>query len=232
MPFMLPLAALSIGAAPVPMGMFQTWNAYRKAPIDFTSGGVSVHVEALPCPTRPVGDSKCAFEGYNNQAQVTVRAPVIAPVSVDTDPQGSYARIAVVRFGRDDPRPGLIIESQSGGSGGDLTAQVMVPDRAGYRILPIQRPDGGRLQGEIADRPRDVSGDGKINLILQDAGFDSAFGCNACTPRPPRIFTVRDGRVVDESRDPALRPIFVADMARLRPICLSRRADRNGACAA
>lgn len=234
MRFVLPLALLLIGAAPasVPMGRFQTWLSSGKAPIDVMSGGVAVHVEALPCPARPVGDSTCRWEGYDNRALVTVRAPGIAPVSVTTDPQSSYARVAVVRFGRDDPRPGVIIESQSGGSGGDLTVQLVVPDSAGYRVLPLTRSDGGRVQGEIADAPRDVSGDGRTDLVLRDASFANVFGCNACTPRPPRIFPVKQGRVVDESRDPALRSVFVADMARLRPLCLSRRDYRNGACAA
>lgn len=234
MRFMLPLAALLIGAAPasVPMGRFQTWLSSEKVPIAITSDGVAVHVEALPCPARPVGDSSCRWGGYNNQALVTVRAPGLAPVSVTTDPQASHARIAVVRFGRADPRPGVIIESQSGGSGGDLTVQLLVPVGAGYRVLPLTRSDGGRIQGEIADGPRDVSGDGRIDLILHDGAFANVFGCNACTPRPPRVFAVKQGRVVDESRDPTLRSVFADDMARLEPLCLSKQDYRNGACAA
>lgn len=46
------------------------------------------------------------------------------------------------------------------------------------------------------------------------------------------MFAVKHGRVVDESRDPALRSVFAADMARLEPRCLSKETDRNGACAA
>ena len=228
------LAVLLIGAAPgaVPVGKFQTWLSFKKASIDFVSGGVRVHVEALPCPARPIGDSSCAWEGYNNQGAVTVSASGAVPLTVTTDRQSAYARIAVVRFQRHDPRPGVIVESQYGGSGGVLTVQLIVPTDTGFRAVPIERRDGAYLEGQIDDFPRDVSGDGRIDLKLQDSAFDSVFGCNGCTPRPPMLFTLKDGTVIDESRDPALRGVFVRDMARLAPICLSGKRYRNGACAA
>jgi hypothetical protein len=231
---MLAFAGFLVGAAPaeVPVGKFQSWQAYQKTPIDFTSGGVRVHVEAVPCPRQPIGDGTCRWEGYNNQGVVTVSAPGMAPLSVTTDRQGAYARIAVVRFRTGDSKPGVIIESQFGGSGGDLTAQLLIPGDTGYRAVPVNRQDGAYLQGELADFPRDLSGDGRIDLKLEDGGFDSVFGCNGCTPRPPQLFAVKDGIVVDESRDPALRGVFAADMARLAPLCLSHARYRNGACAA
>ena len=102
---MLVLACLLMGAAPaqVPVGRFQIWLAYKKAPLAFTSGGVTVHVEALPCPSQPVGDA-CRWDGYNNQAAVTVSAPGVTPVTVRTDNQSEYVRLAVVQFERSDPR--------------------------------------------------------------------------------------------------------------------------------
>ncbi|MBJ6122716.1 hypothetical protein [Sphingomonas mollis] len=230
----LAFVGLLIGAAPidVPIGRFQTWNSFEKRPAAFISGGVSVRVEALPCPAQPDGDSSCRWEGYNNQAAVTVSAPGVVPRSITTDRQSAYVRIAVVRFRESDSRPGLIIESQYGGSGGDMRAQLVMPSGNGYRVLPMDLPHGQRLQGEIANAPRDLSGDGRIDLKLEDGSFESVFGCNACTPRPPRLFTVKDGKLVDESRDPALRIVFATDMARLAPICLSKTRYRNGACAA
>lgn len=230
----LAVICLLIGAAPaeVPRGKFQTWFPSGRTPGDFISDGVKIHIEALPCPARPIGDSTCAVEGFNNQAAVTVTGAQSASLSVTTDPQSSYARFAVVRFGRNDTRPGVIIESQSGGSGGSLTAQVLIPEGDGYRAVDVGHQHGSALQGELADFPTDVSGDGIIDLKLEDGAFDSAFGCNACTPRPPKLFAVKDGEVVDESRDPALRTVFAKDMARLAPICLSKASDRNGPCAA
>ena len=230
------LASFLIGAAPTPtpvsVGAFQTWLSSKKVPLNFVAGGVSVHVEALPCPAAPVGDSTCRWEGYNNQGSVTVSFPGVAPLTVNTNGASAYARIAIVRFDRRDPRPGVIVESQSGGSGGNMTAQLIIPSSDGFRALPLGRSDTRDVQGEIANYPSDVSGDGRIDLQLEDAAFESVFGCNACTPRPPRVFTVKNGEVVDRSGDPSLRAVFAADMARLAPQCLSERPDRNGACAA
>lgn len=231
----LAILGLLIGAAPppqVPLGTFQTWLSFKKVPIAFTSGGVTVRVAALPCPVPSIGDSTCRFDGYNNQAIVTVSSDKVATLSVTTDRQSGYARIAVVRFDSRDSRPGLIIESQYGGSGGDMTAQLLVPSGNSYRVVPMMGQSGAYLQGELPDGVGDLSGDGKIDMKLEDGAFDSAFGCNACTPRPPRLFTVTHGELVDESRDPALRGVFAADMARLAPACLSNARYRNGACAA
>lgn len=227
------LLCLLIAAAPaeVPIGRFQTWLPSDKVPLAFTSGGVAITVMPLPCPAHPVGDDTCRWDGYNNQGAVTVSAPGAAPITVRTDASGSYARIAVATLRRGDPRPGVIIESQWGGSGGELTLQVLVPTPDGYRVAS-SKAAGIRLQGRIDDAPRDLSDDGRIDLVLADPAFDSVFGCNACTPRPPLIVTVRDGRLVDESRDPALRAVFRADMAQLQSVCLSGSSERNGACAA
>ena len=230
----LALAMMLVGAAPaeVAPGTFRTWSAFRRMPLDFTSDGIGIHVAALPCPPDQHADTTCGWEGYNNRAAVTVAAPGMVPRTIKTGRAGAYARIAVVRFDTRDPRPGVIVESQSGGSGGDLTVQLLVPHGRTYRSLAFGEERVDHVQGEILDHPRDLSGDGRIDLVLTDGNFDSVFGCNACTPRPPKIFTVRHGKVVDESRDAALRPVFLADMALLAPLCRADESDRNGACAA
>ena len=229
----LAVLGLLIGAAPaeVPTGRFQEWRSWEKKPLTFTSGGVTVAVTPLPCPAQSRGDDTCSWEHFNNQAEVTVTAPGVVSLTVKTDREGAYARIAVAKLRHDDPRPGIIVESQSGGCSGDLTLQLIVPTPDGYTVATSEAA-GIRLQGQIEDGPRDLSGDGKIDLVLQDPAFGTVFGCNACTPRPPLIVTVGAGRLVNESRDPALRPVFLADMARLRPRCFSTDRDRNGACAA
>ena len=232
---LLALAWFLTGAASadVPIGTFQTWASYKKLPLDFTSGGVSVHVEAMPCSNPPAIESEsCHYDQFNNQAFVTVGGRGVAPMTVLTDKQSAYARIAVVRFDQHDPRPGVIVESQYGGSGGKLTLQLLVPRSNSYQSLSLEDYNGADLQGQLADSPQDLSADGRIDLKLEDGAFESVFGCNACTPRPPVLFAVKAGKVVDESRDPALRGVFATDMARLAPTCLSNKRYRNGACAA
>jgi hypothetical protein len=232
MPLILSILLLGAAPADVPVGQFREWLSFKKQSLDFTSDGVTVHVAPLPCPAKPVGDTSCRWDGFNNQGSVTVSAPGIQPLTVTTDRQSDYARIAVVRFEPHDQRPGVIVESQYGGSGGELTVQLLLPVGDGYRAVPMVRRGGGILEGQTADFPIDRSGDGRVDLILEDAAFDTTFGCNACTPRPPRIFAVIRSVPTDESDDPALRGVFAADMARLAPGCLSNTSGRNGTCAA
>lgn len=225
------LALIGTAAASVPPGAFQTWMPSERAPLTFTSQGVTVSVASAPCPEPAIGDTTCRWDGYNNQGVLIVTAPGLPPVRVLTDRQSMYARIAVVQLDRRDAAPGVVIESQSGGSGGDMTALALAPMSTGFRVVPLA-PAWGRLQGQIASRPADLSGDGVTDFVLADARFDSVFGCNACTPRPPVVLAISNGALKDESRDPALAGVFRRDMVRQRARCASTTPDRNGACAA
>ncbi|MGR6331451.1 hypothetical protein ACU5AX_20510 [Sphingomonas sp. XXL09] len=113
-----------------------------------------------------------------------------------------------------------------------MTAQFLIPNATGYKVAAFNAADRDSLQGKFPDASKDISGDGAIDLRLDDGRFDSRFACNGCSPRPPRFFTVKNGEVVEESRDPTLRKAFAGEMKRLEPLCLSDKPDRNGACAA
>lgn len=229
------LALLLLATAPasvrpdgeeVAPGAFRFWSP-RSGQAAWTSDGVHIAIAPAPCDTPPQTEG-CRWDPQNNQGEVTITAPGKAPVTVRTDSQSSYYRIAVVRLEAADTRPGVVIENESGGSGGDVREQLLLPSGNGYReaILP------GHLQGELPKTLADISGDGAIDFVLGDGNFDGVFGCNACTPRPPIVLTLRHGIPVDVSREPAYAPVFRKDMARLRPICLSDKRYRNGACAA
>ncbi|SEN56638.1 hypothetical protein SAMN05192583_3083 [Sphingomonas gellani] len=233
------LGAASIPAQEAPVGHFRTWASSDRKALIFTSGGVTVQVEALPCPAKPPhsDDSSCSWEGYNNQAAVTVSALGLPSQRTLTDGASSYVRIAAVRLRRDDVRPAVVIDSESGGSGGGSWITVLAPDAGGYRSVELRRGEAGggmdrNLQGQIGDNPIDRTGDGVVDFVVRDPRFDSAFGCNACTPRPPVVLSVVNGRAVDLSADSSARGVFAADMARLRAGCVSSQRGRNGICAA
>lgn len=220
----------------MPLGTFHEWLGYDRQPLRFVSGGIEVSVEALPCSTNTNPDSTCRFEGYNNQAAITVTAHGVPPFTFISSNQASSVRVAVAWIDRRDPRPGVVIDNQSGGSGGETRVSVLQPQGNGYRAVPITQrngrsSDGGMLEGQIANGVGDVTGDGRIDLILLDPAFDSTFGCNACTPRPPLVLSVINGHAVDLSADPAARPIFERDMAPRQAACRSQH-DRNGDCVA
>lgn len=235
------LSAMVVGAAPppveVPVGKFETWLSSKKAPLHFSSGGLDIAVVPLPCPPDAGGDSTCNWEGYNNQAQVRVSVAGATPFTVTTDSAAESVRLAAVRLTAGDRRPAVIIDNDSGGSSGDSWVTVLVPTGAGFRTVTVTRRAGDEmtrdLQGEIADDPRDLSGDGVVDFVMEDSSFAYTFGCGACTPRPPVVLSVIDGKSVDLSADASVRAVFARDMVKLRPLCFAGGdSDRNGACAA
>lgn len=229
------IVLLALGAAPpvehVPVGAFRTWGVRPTVPLGFSSGGLAITVTARPCPVPPDTEG-CRDDGSNNQATITVAALGLAPFAMLSDPQASFVRVAAVRLDRLSPRIGVAVDNQHGGSAGLTTATVIAPVPGGFRAVRLQRADGGWVEGRLADRPRDVSGDGIVDFVLEDASFDGTFGCNACSPRPPVVLSVVGGRSVDLSARASVRPVFAADIAPVRAMCRSTHADRNGNCAA
>jgi hypothetical protein len=213
----------------VAAGAFRFWSP-REGPQHWNSDGVRIDIAPAPCATPPRTEG-CRFDPQNNQAAITVTATGQPAFHVLGDRAASYYRVAVLRLARGDARPAIVIENDSGGSSGDVREQLLLPDGAGYRIAWLPER-WGVLQGSLAPRLADMSGDGRIDFVLEDGRFAYAFGCGACTPRPPRVFTLRGGVPVDVSTEPAYAAVYRKDMARLLPICTSHRADRNGACAA
>lgn len=220
----------------VPPGQFQQWFPSQKY-WNFRSAGLRVSIAPLPCDAAHPSEG-CRFERLNNQAVVTVTAKGMAPLRVETDNQSAWYRLAVVKIDRRDRLPGVIIENDSGGSAGSVVLYAIKP--VGHRFQRVvleQRVNGVAqpwlLEGDIADNPWDLSRDGVIDIVARDGQFAFAFGCNACTPRPPVIFTIRNGQGVDVSRDPAFAPIFRRDMKQNAAGCRNRKERyRNGACAA
>lgn len=228
------LSASSIKPVPsgrtVAMGKFQLWLPDQRH-WEFVSGGLRVAIEPAPCDAAHQSEG-CRYDPVNNQAIVTITAPGRAPFRVETDNQASYYRLAVVRLDRGDPRPSVVIENDWGGSAGIVADYVVAPRDAGFRLINLApRGSSFMLKGELPDDPRDLSGDGVIDFVLSDPRF-SPFGCHACTPSLPQIFTVRGGQGIDMSRKPAFAPLFRKDFAPNRSKCASHDANRNGACVA
>ncbi len=213
--------------AQVPDGTFRFWQPSAGV-ATWISAGVRIRIEPAPCRTPPQTEG-CSFDHVNNQPLVTVTAPGLPEYRTLGDSQSSFYRIAVARLQPGDSRPGIVLENQSGGSGGDVREQILFPEGTGYReqFLPVH------LQGELPARLSDLSGDGAVDFVLGDGSFDGAFGCNACTPRPPRVLSFRNGAVVDVSREHAYAGVFQRALPGLRDRCFDRHQRyRNGSCAA
>lgn len=220
-------AVAKSGPDTVPTGTFRAWMP-RDGRVAWISGGVRIQIEPAPCATPPQTEG-CRFDPQNNQPMVTVRAPGLPGYRVLGDRQSGWYRIAVVRFERGDARPGVVIENQSGGSSGDVREQLLIPRGRSFRQTWLP----GYLQGELPGRLKDLSGDGRIDFVLGDGAFAYAFGCNACTPRPAIVLTVRHGRPIDASRLPGYAAAFRPDLPVFRKRCFDlAQRYRNGSCAA
>jgi hypothetical protein len=235
LPVLALVAALSLvspapaqpAAEQVPVGTLRFWKP-GDGRVAWQSGGVHIQIEPAPCETPPQTEG-CRWDPQNNQPLVTVTAPGLPAYRALGDDQSSFYRIAVVRFEPGDARPGIVIENQSGGSAGGVREQLLIPERQGFRqaFLP------GQLQGELPAQLSDLSGDGRIDFVLGDGRFAYQFGCGACTPRPAVVLTVRHGKPVEVSREPAYGRVIREDMKTLRARCFDRHERyRNGSCAA
>ena len=126
----------------------------------------------------------------------------------------------------------MVVDNQWGGSAGITAVTVIEPEVGGFRAVPLEHDGSTELVGEVSVLPRDLLKDGRIGFVLEAPGFNFSGECNACTRGVPLVLTVRGGRSLDISADPALRPLFAHDLPAHRRICVSTIRERNGNCAA
>jgi hypothetical protein len=89
--------------------------------------------------------------------------------------------------------------------------------------------DLGQWDGDDVPAPRDL-GDGKPPvLIFGDNAFLYAFTSYAGSGMPLKAFRIDDGKMVDVTTDPALKPLHEKEMLEYRKSCVEDHD--NGACA-
>ncbi len=230
------LPALLLGAAPQPsatktMGVFQTWGIHPASPVAIVAGGLMVEVAATPCKL-PAQNEGCNFDKVSNQATITVTRPGVAPFEMISNPQASFVRVAVIHLAPGTGRSAVVVDNQWGGSAGLTAVTVIEPVAHGFRAVPLKHHDSRELTGEVSLLPRRLVKDGRLVFVLKARGFNFSGECNACVPGTPLVLAVRDGRSIDISADPAVRPLFAHDLPAHRRICVSAERDRNGNCAA
>ncbi|MBB5715095.1 hypothetical protein [Sphingomonas aerophila] len=109
---------------------------------------------------------------------------------------------------------------------------VIEPVVGGFHAVPLEHDGSTKLFGEVAMLPRRLMKEGQPGFVLEAPGFNHSHECNACVPRPPLVLTIRDGRSVDISASPSVRPLFARDLTAHRRVCFSTERERNGSCAA
>lgn len=231
------LGLLSIGAAPVPPAPWPLEAYVRWQPEwgarDVEAGRLRVRVEPKRCgEDRPASEACTRGDLY---LEATVSAPGKAPVTLRGEP-GVAAWIGIGKLAATDAGPSAILISEDGGSAGCVQIDVAAARASGFRAarLTADARDHGTICGVDPDRlawPQDRTGHGRAEFLLRDPRFYCAFTSCAGTWYPPRVIAFDGARSLDVSGDPALLPLYRADMARARAACERETAEAQGACA-
>lgn len=139
---------------------------------------------------------------------------------------GYTHRISAVRNIAGAP-PVVMLQSFSGGAHCCNTVQL-----AGLSGGKMKLIDLGSWDGDEIPVPTDLNGDGQADFVERDNAFLYAFAAYAMSYAPPTILNVTGGRIVDVSRKPAYRRLYLDEMATAGAVCRTALdgMDRNGAC--
>ncbi|CAN7272284.1 hypothetical protein LJR219_001233 [Phenylobacterium sp. LjRoot219] len=119
--------------------------------------------------------------------------------------------------------PILLFRSWSGGAHCCFAYLAATPTADGWRVAKL-----GVWDGSAAPDPKDVDGDGRLELVGRDPRFLYRFGSYADSLPPPIIYELRDGHLDDASANPKYRSFFKAKIPEYRVRCQTGSA---GACA-
>lgn len=128
-----------------------------------------------------------------------------------------FNRLGNVFIAEMDPAngyPEVIVEEYTGGA--HCCTQIWVVrapakwSRGRWRALDLGGFDGGDF------KPRDLDGDGLAELKLHDGAFLYLYSSYVGSYPPPKILSVRHGKVVDLTRKASMRPILRREEARMR----------------
>jgi hypothetical protein len=200
----------------IPLGEEIFWSAIR--PTVFRSGNLRIYFREIRT-NRP-------FDPYIVSISQPGRRPVY--LRFEQAPIGC-CKISVRQLDRSGARY-VMIEGFSGGQGCCIDQYVATPDARHPRAVLL-----GEFEAETYSvfEDRDLDGDGRMDFLRSDDGFDGRFTWNNVSAMPPRIWNVIDGRPVDVSAAPRFRQVFRRYMADQRGECLQGDARwRNASCAA
>lgn len=230
MRLLLALAALFISVAPAAapaqprrapqvinarLGTNVTWSRERHPhPVTYRFGDVTLEVRAV------------ADEGLY-APRVTVRQGRSSAVMTGASASPTYEHMLGV--GLLDRRGTRFVYFQSftGGAHCCNEKQAAIITARGIRVIQLGDFDGGPDDAF----PRDLDGDGTVDLVERDNSFLYTFASYAGSFAPPQIFNIVGNRTVDVSARPGFRRLFRGAMNEARPACVEPGTDRNGACA-
>jgi len=160
-------------------------------------------------------------------AQLRVRAPSGETTSVHG--QVGYptpsAKFAVGKLDSSSTTKQVIVTSYTGGLHCCTKVTVLELIDGKWRKIELGLWDGDPLP----EFPADADGDGTPDFVFKDDRFDYAFAPYSDSHKPPRIFNIDGGRVMDVGHDARFDPVYEAEMKHAHAGCLKHK---NAACAA
>jgi hypothetical protein len=187
-------------------------------PVVFRSGNLRIYFRGI--------DTSRPYNWYF----ATVARPGRRPVSLRF--QSSFAgccTVSVKRLDRSGARY-VTIRGFSGGMHCCSDQYVIAADARRPRMRMLGSFDAAPSS---VDEDRDIDGDGTVDFLRSDNGFNYQFGGYQESELPPQIWNLIDGRLFDVSSMPPFREVFVRFMAQERDGCLRGvPMVRNAACAA
>jgi hypothetical protein len=160
-------------------------------------------------------------------AFLSVRSPTGETASIHGQ-AGYPVPSAGFGVGRLDPKsstPQVIFTSYTGGLHCCTKITVLTLLEGKWQRIEFGLWDGDPLPVF----PSDVDGDGTPDLVLKDDRFDYAFAPYTESHKPPRIFNISGGRIVEVGQARRYDHLYQAHMKRTHALCLKKK---NGACAA
>lgn len=211
-----------------------TWSGSASAQLsrsivfEDTPGTVTLNHEGVEVTLQPDATED---EGVI-EVSAFIQVPGLPPpiVREDTPVSGFHPRwVGIGRLSTTDPAPAVLLGGFTGGAHCCATLRAVIPDNGRLRVLDFPTRDGGTED----TFPKDLDGDGTVDIVLQDDSFRYQFASGAGSWSPPTAYNIYRGQIVNVTTQPGYRRLF-ADYAReAKTACSDRRnSDRNGACAA
>lgn len=157
-------------------------------------------------------------------AVMNIRGP---GASVFTDLGGpntdGSAKFGVFRLDSGVKTPQIVFTSFTGGAHCCVRVDILSYDGLRWRRIEAGASNGGLLS------LYEKHGDAAPALVFGDDRFVYAFASYAESRQPIRVFSFRAGRLIDVSEAWTYKPLYLAEMGKLRGDC---EQHANGACAA
>ena len=159
---------------------------------------------------------------------LVIEMPGYPPFTIDPGENDAYEP-AVMVVENPPGAPMILFQTFSGGAHCCTSITAIVPREGRLEAVDVYRGDGAPMERA----PRDVDGDGAIDIVRHDNAFLYAFASYAESYAPPRIVNIVDGEAVDVSERPGFSSLFEEAMAEARQACPDPDGyGANGACAA